>query len=376
VALLRLVAHLDRDQYRPVAVLPGAGPLVPKLEAAGCQVRLLAMQQLRSVKHPLYQLGYLGRFWPTVLRLAGLLKEEEAQLVHTNSLFSLYGGWAARLAGVPHVWHIREIPEVPAPIRKLLATMALRLSARVVAMTEAVAELFGPASRRPAPVLCIPDGIDLQTFHPRVSGARIRRDLAIDADAPLVGFVARLDPWKGAEVFLQAAAQVSRRRPEARFLVCGGELPGYQAYAQGVERLADRLGLKGRVSFTGWRYRLDDIPEVMAALDVLVHCSVRPEPFGLVLVEAMAAAKPVVAFRTGGVPEVITPDVTGLLVAPQDSAALAEAIVQLLTDPVRARALGRAGRARAERQFEVGAYARTIEALYASVLAAEGAPRA
>jgi len=376
IALSRLVSHLDRERYRPVVVLPAAGPLLPKLEAAGCRVIVLPMMQLRSVKSLRYQALYLARFWPTIFRLARLLRREGADLVHTNSLFSLYGAWAALVARVPHIWHIREIPDSPPPMRKLLSWMALLLSARVVPMTDAVARLFKPAALRRGQVVSIPDGIDLRVYHPSVQGERIRRELDIDPAAPLVGFVGRLDPWKGADIFVRAAAEVAKQWPDVGYLVCGGELPGYESYADQVKRLAWELGLKGRIHFTGWVYRLDDIPEVMAAIDVLVHTSVRPEPFGLVLVEAMATAKPLVASNAGGVQEVVEANVTGLLAEPGDWRGVAQAVGALLVDPVRAQAMGRAGRERAEQLFEVGAYARKIAALYAQVLRSEWSPSA
>lgn len=368
IALYRLVTRLDPAAYRPIVVLPHQGPLVSNLQSAGCRVVILPMAQLRSVRSPSYQAGYIARFWPSVFRLAALVRRERADLVHSNSLFCLYGAWAARLAGVPHVWHVREIPDVPRPFQRLLAAMALRLSARVIPMTDAVARLVGPPARRDGKVVSVPDGIDLAAFNPRVSGARIRQELRIDPQAPLVGFVARMDPWKGAEVFVRAAAEVAKRRPDARFLVCGGELAGYEAYAAGVKRLAGELGLHGRIHFTDWTYLLDDIPEVMASLDVFVHTSIRPEPFGLALVEAMATGKPVVASNSGGVPEVVEANVSGVLVEPGDSRAVAGAVVDLLANPSRAAAFGAAGRLRAERLFEVGAYVEKVQALYASVI--------
>lgn len=368
IALYRMVTHLDPARYRPVVVLPREGPLLGKLQAAGVGVVILPMQQLRPIKRLSYQGRYLAWFWPTVVRLAALLRRERADLVHSNSLFGLYGPWAALLAGLPHVWHIREIPDVPRPVQRALAALALGLSARVVPMTNGVAQLFTTSGRLPARVVSIPDGIDLAAFHPGVSGGRIRSELGIEPHAPLVGFVARLDPWKGADVFVRAAAEVAAWRPDARFLVCAGDLPGYEAYAQGVKRLAGELGLDGRIHFTDWRYRLDDIPQVMAALDVFVHTSVRPEPFGLVLVEAMATARPVVAANAGGVPEVVQAGATGLLAEPGDWRGVAGAVGALLADPARARAMGEAGRRRAERLFEVRAYAARVQALYDEVL--------
>ena len=374
IALHRLVTNLDPSRYRPVVVLPHDGPLVESLRVAGVAVRFLPMRQLRPVRDAGYQARFGLAFWPTVLRLARLVRREDAALVHSNSLYTLYGAWAALLARRPHVWHVREIPDGPRALRSILASVAQRQADRVVPMTHAVADLFGPPGRRPRTVVPIPDGIDLAQFHPSLSGARIRAELGIASTAPVVGFVARLDPWKGAEVFVRAAAEIARERPDAHFLICGGELPGYESYAAGVRELASSLGLDGRIHFAGWRYRLADIPEVMAALDVLLHTPVRPEPFGLVLVEAMATGRPVVASDAGGIGEVVLDGVTGELVPPGDSQAAAGAVLRILADPSCAAAFGAAGRRRAESEFEVGAYVRRIEALYDDLLGREKLP--
>jgi glycosyltransferase involved in cell wall biosynthesis len=364
IALLRLVSRLDRQAYEPLVILPGDGPLVPHLRDAGARVAMLALPQLRSTKSLSHQAAYLTRFAPSVARLAQLLRRERAELLHSNSLYALHGAWAATLLRLPHVWHVREIPDAPPLVRWVLRNAARRLSTRVIAMTGAVARAIGEGDH----VDTIPDGIDLERFNPRVSGGRIRRDLGLSDGERLVGFVARLDPWKGADVFVRAAAEISSARKDTRFLVCGGELPGYGAHAADLRRLARDLGVEDRVLFTGWKYRLDDIPEVMAALDVLVHASIRPEPFGLVLVEAMATATPVVAADDGGVREVVEPGVTALLARPGDHVAVAGAVLEILADSSRAAAMGEAGRARAEALFEVGAYVRRIEAVYDELL--------
>lgn len=370
IALYRLVSHLDRERWRPVVVLPRPGPLLPKLESAGVTVHITPMVQLRPGFDVGHQARYLARFGPSVLQLARIMRRERAAIVHTNSLFSLHGPWAALLARVPHVWHVREIPDVPTAVVRAATALALRLSDRVITMTDGVARLFSRRQRAGGRVQTIYDGIDVTAFSPSVAGSRIRGELGLPADAPLVGFVGRLDPWKGCDVFVRAASEVARSHPGARFLVSGGALAGYEDHAEGLEHLAIELGLGGQVLFTGWRYRLDDIPEVMAALDVFVHTSVRPEPFGLVLVEAMATGKPVVAAAAGGVPEVVEDGVTGLLAAPGDWRAVAAAVSRLLGDPEAARSMGEAGRERAVRLFEVGAYARRVEGLYEAVLEA------
>lgn len=366
VALYRLVTHLDRGSYRPVVLLPREGPLSSRLRDEGITVAVLPMVQLRPLRSIQYQARFVWHFWPTVIRLAALLGRENAALVHSNTLYAPYGAWAALVRRIPHVWHIREIPDLPPFALSAIARLVTALSARVVPMTREVARRVRfPDSAKVVP---IPDGIDLDVFNPQRSGARIRAELGVPPEAPLVGFVGRLDPWKGVDTFLRAAAGIARSRPDARFLVCGGALDGHEPHADALRRLALELGLHDRVAFTGWHYRLDDIPEVMAALDVLVHSSVRPEPFGLVLVEAMATAKPVVAAAAGGPLEIVEDGVTGRLVRPGDYGAVAKAVLEFLRDPAAARAAGRAGRARAERLFDVRTYAARMEGLYRDVL--------
>jgi glycosyltransferase involved in cell wall biosynthesis len=140
-----------------------------------------------------------------------------------------------------------------------------------------------------------------------------------------------------------------------------------------MKALARDLGIAPRVLFTDWRYRLDDIPEVLAATSVLVHASTEPEPFGLVLIEAMACGRPVVATAAGGVLDIVEDGGTGLLVSPGDVESTASAVVRLLLHPEQASTMGAKGRAKAEREFSLPTYARRVEEVYRSILPGEAA---
>jgi glycosyltransferase involved in cell wall biosynthesis len=223
--------------------------------------------------------------------------------------------------------------------------------------------LFGKRSA-PRNVTILGDGIDLKEFRLEVSGSRIRKELGIKPEAPVVGFVARLDPWKGLDVFLKAAAMLSRHFPEAHFLISGGAPEGFERYEQRMRRLAATLGLDGRVHFLGWRYALDDIPELMAALTVFSHTATDPEPFGLVLIEAMAMQRPVVAAQAGGPLEIIVDSESGFLTTPGNPEAHAEAVALLLRDPARARTVGQAGRRRVEEQFSLDRFGHNMAKIY------------
>jgi glycosyltransferase involved in cell wall biosynthesis len=377
VSLLHLVAGLDAARYRRIVLLPAAGPLVAELEGTGAEVRLVpALKKLTRRRGRWYLAKYLANYPRAVAAVAALVRREQVDLVHTNTLHCLYGFAAARITRRPHVWHVREIVWQSAALRRLEVALARRFARRLVVPSRAVAEMFRDgAGRLPPQLVTIPNGVDPTVFHPGRDGTRVRASLGVGADEALVGLVCRLDPWKGVETFLDAAARC-QPSGRTRFVVVGGPIEGHERYPRELEARARALGLDGRLRFTGWRFGPREMPEVMAALDVCVLASVRPEPFGRVLLEAMATARPVVASDLGGPREICVHGETGWLVPPGDARALAEAVTALVADPARARAFGWAGRRRVEAHFDGREIARRIAALYEVVLSEDPGPGA
>jgi glycosyltransferase involved in cell wall biosynthesis len=368
LALLRTVEALDHDRLRPVVVLPRDGPLVPLLHAAGAKIRFVPMVQLRTLPSASYQARYLTRFWPTVAQLNRVIREEDARLVHSNSLYSLYGAFAAVTTRRRHLWHIREIPPAIPIAKPALAQTVLALSHMVIAMTRACAEgLFGRNTGHPK-IHFLSEGLDLSAWCRARIDRSIRTELGVLPEVPVIGFVGRLDPWKGLNVFLEAAALVAVSFPNAVFVVAGDAPAGFEAYRDRMITRAAELGLGKRVHFLGWRYRLNDIPAVMASLDVFSHTSIQPEPFGLVLIEAMAMGCPVVAARAGGPLEIIEEGVSGCLTPPGDAHAHAEAICALLADPVYRNRVREGARARVVERYSLGAFRAQLVRLYDAAL--------
>jgi glycosyltransferase involved in cell wall biosynthesis len=225
-----------------------------------------------------------------------------------------------------------------------------RRAAAVIAVSETIRRRLIADQRAPVDrIVTIPNGVTAAPLHRR---ARWQ-------EGPLVGVVARLEPEKGVDVFLEAAAEVARAIPACRFLVVGDGSRRGQLAAQ-----AERLGVADRIHFPGWRMAAR---EIIGSLDVLAVPS-RSEGMPLVTLEAMSAGVPVVGTIAGGIPEQIDDGYTGLLTPSGDPRALAAACVALLRDPTRARCMGEAGRVRATSQFGHERMVSTIEALYADVL--------
>ena len=363
--------RLDPWRFQPTVLLPAEGPLVGNLRALGCDVVILpALLKLTTRRGLLYWARYVLNYPRAVWKIARLIRRRGVDLVHTNTIHSLYGFAAAALTRRPHVWHVREIVFQSRLARALEVFLVKRGSARIVATSEAVAGMFGAGARmRPGHLRKIPNGIDTERFHPRNDGGRVRRELGIAPEAPVVGLVCRLDHWKGVEDFLRAAAACRPAWPRARFLVVGGAVEGREEYPARMHELARALGLEDSVRFTGWRYHPDDMPAVHAALDILVLASSRPEAFGLVLLEAMATCKPVVATGHGGPAEICVDGETAILVPPRDPGRMAEAIGALLADPGRALAMGQAGRRRVEALYDQRRCVERLQDLYDELLA-------
>jgi len=372
VSLLRIVEALDRSRYRAFVVLPSDGPLNDALRECGATVLIEpSMIRLTTTRGKGYYLRYLLQYPYAVWRLARIIRRERIDLVHTNTLHALHGFAAARVTRTPHVWHAREIVLQSRLIGALESFLARRFSDRIVTMSGAIADWFRDRSgARPEQLKVLRDGIDVARFHPRNSGARIRAELDIPREHRVAGVVCRLDHWKGVDTFLRAAALCRERFPGVTYVVAGGAIEGREDIEAELVALAGSLGMANAVRFTGWRYLPVAMPEVHAALDVLVLASEWPEPYGLVLLEAMASGKPVVATNHGGPVEICVDGETALLVQPRHIEGMAEAMLTLLRDETRATAMGKAARARVERDFDYGHYIVELQRTYDEVLSA------
>ena len=358
LALLRLLPGLEGVDAH--VILGEDGPLAARLRDAGIGVEVLPMADAaRTVRRDRVRPGMLpaqaaARTSAYILRLAARLRALRPDLVHTNSLKSaLYGGAAARLAGVPVVWHVRDriSPDyLPVAAVRLVRAAARVLPDAVIANSAASLATLGPmpvTAVVPSPVAAPPP-----RAAPRPSGGPLR-----------VGMVGRLAPWKGQHVFLEAFASAF---PEggAQAVVVGDALFDEMAYRSELHRRAGHADLSGRVDFLGF---VDDVGDTLSTFDVLVHASTIPEPFGQVVVEGMAAGLAVVAAGAGGPAEVIEHGVNGLLYPPSDVASLASQLRRLAAEPALRHALGARAIQRAE-GFGVDRVAPQVAEVYRRVL--------
>lgn len=354
--LLDILTRLDRDRLEPVVALPddvpGGGALSAALGRCHIDVERLSLgvlrrRYLRPSGLPLLAAHLLA----ARRRLSHLAVDRGVELVYSNTVAVQAGALVARRLGLPHVWHVHEIMERPAPVARLLR-WSLRANAdRRIAVSQAVADWVGVPETR-----VIHNGVAEPRLPPAEREAR-RRELLAGRRGPLVGWIGRVSSWKGHEAFLELARRAAACWPEAVFVVAGGAPAGSERLVEELRAslAADPAG--GRIRYLG---EVADGPRLAGSLDVLVACPTRPDPFPRVVQEALWQGVPVLAVRTGGLPELVRDDVTGALVDRATADDLLAGLTRLLAGD-RLAAMGAAAREDAVTRFDMGRFVRQVE---------------
>ncbi|MCL4543868.1 MAG: glycosyltransferase family 4 protein [Chloroflexi bacterium] len=364
VFLFEVLDRIDRTVLRPIVILTGPGDLYERLRSRGHEVMVLPLttRLTRLGKHQgaMQALGAafaIPSLLAMVLRLRRLFRSNPSCIVYTFSIKAdVYGSIAARLSRTPCVWHMHDLMSremFPAVYRTALTWIASRWATAVLCNSWATRQAMIQAGLRASTASVIHYGVDTDAGADHATAHNARLALGL-GKGPIVGMVGRIAPWKGQHVLVEAAPRIIRSFPGVQLLLVGKAAFGkidtdYEAQLRWRIR---ELGLERHVIMTGYR---DDVKAIMACCDVLVHASVKPEAYGLVVVEAMALGKPVVAARSGGVPELVTDGQTGMLVQPGDVNGLAQAILYLLQHPDEAHAMGGAAKATVREKLTIQA---------------------
>jgi glycosyltransferase involved in cell wall biosynthesis len=316
-ALLRMLRRLPRDEFTCHVAVPTEPPLREEYEAAGVVVHIVPMARI-SRSHRLRDWIEYAVGWPiAVARLARIVRANDIDVVHSNSLHSWYGWAVAAITRRVHTWHAREIVVQASAALTVERFLARHFATTVICMSDAVA-----AQLHPGNLVVIREAADAHEFQPMRAG-RFREATGIGDDVPLAGAAGRVDTWKGYDVLLDAYEIAKQSEPRLHLVVSGGAVAG-------KEWLNDSLQARAAaMPDVRWLGPRSDLPDVLADLDVFILSSTEPEPYGLVVVEALACGVPVIATDAGGPREIAADAVPGsvTLVAPRDAAALAGAIV-------------------------------------------------
>jgi glycosyltransferase involved in cell wall biosynthesis len=323
-------------------------------------VRTFARTPIRTTLNP-RELADFGRAIAQTSRaLARVMREQQVDLVHTTMYpATLYVAAAIRQVGGRQIWHEHNIKRLH-PVNRRIYKWVSRTCCRVIGPSDAVMAPLLDAGIDQEKVQTLYNGIDLSSFdRGRIDRARLRAELGLTGDQPAIGLFGQMLPRKGHATLIEAAPAILTQFPDAHgFFVGALENPPYQDELRA--KLRER-GLESHFTFTGWR---EDVPALMASMDVIVVPTLTPEPAALSLMEAMTLQRPLVASRTGGTAELVVDGETGLLFEPGDAVALARLVGTVLGDRALAQRLGAAGRARMEARFSLDRHLAGVEELY------------
>jgi glycosyltransferase involved in cell wall biosynthesis len=369
--LFELLRNLDPKRFRPIVVLPRdtqqINRLSPELEKCGIEYHFLDLGVLRR---RYFKIWALPRFAIEIFRatsaLTRLVREKDIALIHSNTNTVLPGAFAARRTKRPHVWSIHELLVEPAMVRSVLHFLVPRLSTQVVTVSAAVRDhMLKDAPQYADRFVFIRGAIDVQPFAHARGREQVRKEWGIGDGEILIGMAGRVARWKGQSVFAEAAKLLLQKHQNVKFAAVGGVFETDVFYMDQFKRKVRDLRIESSFIINDFR---TDMPDVFAAYDIFVLPSTWPEPFGLVLLEAMASSKPVVATAPGGPSEIVVEGETGYLVQPSSPEEIAAAVDKLLPDPQQRRRMGEAGRERVSRIFALPRYVREFEELYARLL--------
>lgn len=368
-ALYDLARSVPRDRIDPSVLFYEANPFVPRLRAEG--IRVVMFDGARARERAINGSGSFprrqGEHVLALVRRYRLLRQERIDLLHLNNGPSVgVDDWlpAALLAGVPCIVNAMGLPvEERSRIRRILS----HRFARVVAISHYMATTLYAQGFVPDQVETIPLAVDVDRLAARVTRRRddTRAELGIPPDAVMVLMVGNMRRWKGQHVLLDALGRLPeaiRERLAVRF--AGAVSAHDEGYLSELTAMVARMRLQSVVRFLGPRH---DVPDLLTAADVAVHASILPEPFGLVVLEAMALGVPVLAADLGGPPEILD-ESSGVLFDPANPATLATALAALVTDEKRRARLACGARVRAT-QFTLARHVGAMVRLYEQVLA-------
>jgi glycosyltransferase involved in cell wall biosynthesis len=351
-SLLYLTAGLDRHVFEPIVAFHRDHALVPRFREHGIGVHILAQPKVfRLVTPRCVEKSPVGvavfsamrkganalNFLLATIRWVNFLRKRRIELVHLNNSVTENHEWmlAALLTATPCVTHQRGMPRRFQVAGRLLSRQLKAILCISGAVRDHLAQhrITGPH------VQVVPNGLDTALMTTDRSPERIRAEYGIPDGTRLIGMVGNLNGWKGQEVVIRALPAIISRFPNVVCMFVGAAPPSGEDFERRLRQLVESLSLTSHVMFTGYR---SGVADILNAFEVPIHASIEPEPFGRVIIEAMALRKAIVASRAGAVPEIVVEGVTGLMFEPGNSEELADAVIKLLGNPSRARAFGNA----------------------------------
>lgn len=382
VSLLELIKALDSRKYESTVIFYEENHLLQEFEEVADRVMIYKRPRMLDIgsAFPLsrspwmtplfwvlkgFQKGYnfIASLRP-FLDFVGFLRREKIDLVHLNNAFHVGFDWliASKVCRVKCITHQRGLDAVPRTGR-----FYIRLYDGIICVSEHIREGLRIHGLQVDQRSCvIYNGLDIGAFTTRIKKDPlvVRRELGFEDYEPLIGVVGNIKPWKGQKVVIDAVLLLKRDYGKLRCLLIGSPVEGLR-YFRSLKTAVVEEKLEENVFFVGFR---TDVPDLINGLDILIHSSIEPEPFGRVIMEGMSLGKPVIATNIGGPAEIVEDNMSGLLVRPGDPEAMAQKIDYLLRHKRVRERLGKAAARRVQEKFDIKLVVGQVEEIYRCLL--------
>ncbi|MEW8230938.1 MAG: glycosyltransferase family 4 protein [Candidatus Thiodiazotropha endolucinida] len=376
-SLLYLTSGLNRTKYDPMVVFHDEHSLLPEYQKAGVKTLIVPpykpislvsdnkyLARLKTIftilQKPVNLLGYL---LVSSIRKKRLLIKNNIDLLHLNNSVLRNNDWmiGAYLAGIPCITHERGINDRYPLIPRLLAA---KLKA-IISISKSVTETLKRNGVTNENIVTIHNGIDPKAVSEKITNQDILEKLGLNDAQPIIGVMGNIREWKGQEVAVRAMRKIVDEYPNTVCLLIGDTAKEDNYYKDRLQVLIRELDLESNIIFTGY---INNVSDYLNILQIVLHTSIEPEPFGRVLIEAMSLSKPLVAAADGAVPEIVVNEKTGLTFTPGDHECLAELVIKLLQDKQYAENLGKEGYKRLLDYFHINVNVEKTQLLYDKIL--------
>lgn len=298
-----------------------------------------------------------------IIHIFWIAKKCKVELIHTNTGFNSDGITAARILGIPCLVHFRGIFTEK---RGKSTLSVMSHTTHVIGVSNAVSRGVCEAGMPPDKITTIYDPVDMAAFDKyRSQRAEFRNCMSLKETDVAVGIFGRVIPWKGQLEFVYSILSAIKENPNIKAIIVGDESDGTPDYFNRIKEIINSSGYRENFILTGYQ---EDVEGFYIAMDIVVHASIEPEPFGMVVPEGMAAENPVIAADEGGPAEIVSPGIDGFLVPPGDIDKMAAAILELANDPDKRKTMGANGYNKVKNQFTIPYIASQVEKVYQDIL--------
>lgn len=366
ITLLQLVTRINKKEYEPHVILPCYGPLFDKIREQNIKVSVIDYPIVRRSEFTPIR---LIKFCINYLKKSKLIKkycmENNIDIIHINTLAVLEGIYLKKKLDLKIVWHIHEIIEKPKIVASFLRKCALKYSDMIIAVSIAVKkQLIGKKNEYDKKIDIVYNGIDNTIFNPTNEYKYLYGELNLPTDATVIGMIGRINSWKGQKDFIEAVSPILKKNDKVYALIIGSAFKGQEWRVEELNTLIKEDFNSEKIKLIDFR---TDVKNFYCLFDVFVLPSTLPEPFGLVVTEAMASGTPVVAYNHGGASEIVVDEETGLLVPPCNINELNQKIESLIFDKEKNNYLSKNAIKRQKEMFSIESYVNSFEKKYEEV---------